>query len=77
VSHRLALARETDRVVVLDAGRVVEQGSPSELLEGDGDFARMWALQHPGERRCNRSGGAPDELPVERRETETLLIERR
>jgi ATP-binding cassette, subfamily B, bacterial len=77
VSHRLALAREADRVVVLDGGRVVEQGSPSELLEGGGDFARMWALQHPGERQGNRSGGAPDELPAERRETETLLIERR
>jgi ATP-binding cassette, subfamily B, bacterial len=77
VSHRLALAGEADRVVVLDGGRVVEQGSPSELLGGDGDFARMWALQHPGERQGNRSGGAPDELPAERREVETLLIERR
>jgi ATP-binding cassette, subfamily B, bacterial len=77
VSHRLALARDADRVVVLDAGRVVEQGPPSELLERGGDFARMWALQHPGERQDHRSGGAPDGPAAERREAQTVLIERR
>ena len=34
-----------DKVVVLDGGRVVEQGSPSKLLERDGLFARMVRLQ--------------------------------
>jgi ATP-binding cassette, subfamily B, bacterial len=47
VSHRLGLAARSDRVVVLDGGRVVEQGPPGELLAAGGAYARLWALQHP------------------------------
>jgi ATP-binding cassette, subfamily B, bacterial len=46
VSHRLGLAARADRVVVLDGGRVVEQGPPGELLAAGGAYARLWALQH-------------------------------
>jgi ATP-binding cassette, subfamily B, bacterial len=49
VSHRLSLAARADRVVVLDGGRVVEQGPPRELLAAGGAYARLWALQHPHE----------------------------
>jgi ATP-binding cassette subfamily B protein len=49
VSHRLSLAARADRVVVLDGGRVVEQGPPGELLAAGGAYARLWALQHPQE----------------------------
>jgi ABC-type multidrug transport system fused ATPase/permease subunit len=49
VSHRLSLAARADRVVVLDGGRVVEQGPPAELLAAGGAYARLWALQHPHE----------------------------
>jgi ATP-binding cassette, subfamily B, bacterial len=46
VSHRLSLAARADRVVVLDGGRVVEQGPPGDLLAAGGAYARLWALQH-------------------------------
>jgi ATP-binding cassette subfamily B protein len=49
VSHRLGLAARADRVVVLDGGRVLEQGPPAELLAAGGAYARLWALQHPHE----------------------------
>jgi ATP-binding cassette, subfamily B, bacterial len=49
VSHRLGLAARSDRVVVLDGGRVVEQGPPGELLAAGGAYARLWALQHQRE----------------------------
>jgi|SoiMethySBSTD1v2_1073268.scaffolds.fasta_scaffold229939_1 ATP-binding cassette, subfamily B, bacterial len=49
VSHRLGLAARADRVVVLDGGRVVEQGPPGELLAAGGAYARLWVLQHPYE----------------------------
>ena len=49
VSHRLGLAARADRVVVLDGGRVVEQGPPGELLAAGGAYARLWDLQHPRE----------------------------
>jgi ABC-type multidrug transport system fused ATPase/permease subunit len=57
VSHRLSLAARADRVVVLDGGRVVEQGPPGELLAAGGAYARLWALQHPdGLALTGRSG---------------------
>jgi subfamily B ATP-binding cassette protein HlyB/CyaB len=40
ITHRLSLVRRADRVIVLDAGRVLEQGSPSELVAAGGYFAR-------------------------------------
>jgi subfamily B ATP-binding cassette protein MsbA len=46
IAHRLSTIRRADHVVVLDRGRVVEQGSPAELIASDGMFARMWRLQH-------------------------------
>ena len=42
VSHRLALARRADRVVVLERGRIVEEGTAAGLLEGRGAFARLF-----------------------------------
>lgn len=41
VAHRLATIRGVDRIIVLDAGRVVEEGEPEELLGRDGYYARM------------------------------------
>lgn len=42
VAHRLTTAAAADRVVVLESGRVVEQGPPAELAAGDGPYARLW-----------------------------------
>jgi ABC-type multidrug transport system fused ATPase/permease subunit len=37
-----------DRLVILDHGRIVEQGSHAALLEADGLYARMWKRQSGG-----------------------------
>ena len=42
VAHRLATAARADRIVVLDRGRVVEDGSHDELLARGGRYARLW-----------------------------------
>ena len=46
IAHRMRTVLGADKVVVLEGGRVVEQGSPAELLTASGSFARMVALQN-------------------------------
>lgn len=45
IAHRLATVREADQIVVMDRGRVVEQGSHEELLAKGGTYAGLYALQ--------------------------------
>jgi ATP-binding cassette subfamily B protein len=48
VAHRLSTVAGMDRLVVLDHGRVVEQGSHEELLTAQGAYARLWQHQSGG-----------------------------
>ena len=45
IAHRLATVRAADRIVVMDEGRLVEQGSHAELIERNGLYAHLAALQ--------------------------------
>ena len=45
IAHRMRTVMGADKVVVLEDGRVAEQGSPSELLAAGGAFAHMAELQ--------------------------------
>lgn len=45
IAHRLSTIEHADRVLVLDAGRIVEQGSHAELLQAGGLYARLHAMQ--------------------------------
>ena len=48
VAHRLSTARAADRVIVLDDGRIVEQGTPEELIRRGGRFAALVELEEAG-----------------------------
>ena len=43
IAHRLSTVVGADKILVLEGGRVVEQGSHRELVETGGLYARMWA----------------------------------
>ena len=48
VAHRLATAQEADRVLVLEAGQIVEEGPPEELIRRGGRFAALLELEAAG-----------------------------
>jgi ATP-binding cassette subfamily B protein/ATP-binding cassette subfamily B multidrug efflux pump len=48
IAHRLSTIAMMDRIVVLDQGRIVEEGRPEDLLKQDGLFARLWKRQTAG-----------------------------
>ncbi|NEJ83008.1 ABC transporter ATP-binding protein, partial [Rhizobium leguminosarum] len=48
IAHRLSTIARMDRIVVLDRGRIVEEGRPDEMVEQDGLFARLWKRQTGG-----------------------------
>ena len=48
IAHRLSTLARMDRIIVLDAGAIVEQGSHEDLLAQDGLYARYWNRQSGG-----------------------------
>ncbi len=51
-SHRLAAFPQADRVVVLDGGRVIEQGTHADLIQAGGLYARIYRAQYEEERHA-------------------------
>jgi ATP-binding cassette, subfamily B, multidrug efflux pump len=48
IAHRLSTIARMDRIVVLDQGRVVEDGPHATLLQNNGLYARLWSRQSGG-----------------------------
>ena len=54
VSHRVSTARHANRIIVIDAGRIIEGGKHDELLANQGYYAEL--------ERVQREGGEEDDL---------------
>jgi ABC-type transport system involved in Fe-S cluster assembly fused permease/ATPase subunit len=50
IAHRLSTVMDADQILALHHGRVAERGTHRQLLEAQGEYARMWALQQQAER---------------------------
>ena len=48
IAHRLSTIQHMDRIIVLDNGTIVEQGSHAELVKAGGTYAKLWAHQSGG-----------------------------
>ncbi|WP_156491884.1 ATP-binding cassette domain-containing protein, partial [Oleiphilus sp. HI0123] len=48
IAHRLSTIAALDRLIVLDEGKIAEQGSHTELLAQNGIYAQLWARQSGG-----------------------------
>jgi ATP-binding cassette, subfamily B, bacterial len=57
IAHRLSTLSRMDRIIVMEYGRIIEDGSFAELMAKGGTFARMWKLQ--------AGGFLPETLPLQ------------
>ena len=48
VAHRLSTIAAMDRLIVLDAGKIIETGTHQELLKNEGRYASLWMRQSGG-----------------------------
>jgi ATP-binding cassette, subfamily B, bacterial len=58
IAHRLSTVRDADMIIVMAAGRIIEQGTHKDLLELDGEYGRMVRAQH-GSSRMTMAVGPP------------------
>jgi ATP-binding cassette, subfamily B, heavy metal transporter len=55
IAHRLSTIADADQILVMDHGRIIEQGNHQQLLVANGAYARMWILQQQQEQNDQQS----------------------
>jgi ABC-type transport system involved in Fe-S cluster assembly fused permease/ATPase subunit len=64
IAHRLSTIVESDQILVMDHGRIVERGTHRALLEREGTYAQMWALQQREEEQLREGLDMPSSAPA-------------
>ena len=62
IAHRLSTVRGADRIVVVDGGRIVEEGNHGELMALDGLYARLYSYTTDGVAGEDGAGGVPQRV---------------
>jgi ATP-binding cassette subfamily B protein len=65
IAHRLSTIQKMDRILVLENGEIVEQGTHKQLLKNHGTYARLWGHQSGGFLEDDDKPGDPDDLQEE------------
>jgi len=65
IAHRLSTIRGADVILVMENGRIVEQGSHNELLSHDGPYSRLYNSQFRGARRRRGLRGTRAQVPAQ------------
>jgi ATP-binding cassette subfamily B protein len=64
IAHRLSTIRDADLILVMESGRIVEQGTHSELLAAEGAYQRLYQAQFRGALGGDEDTGADEQLAV-------------
>jgi ATP-binding cassette subfamily B protein len=65
IAHRLSTLSHMDRIIVMDRGRIIEDGSFAELMSAQGTFAQLWAMQAGGFLPEAMPGRTPVKPPID------------
>ncbi len=76
IAHRLSTVRRCDRIITIEAGEIVEDGTHDELLRSGGRYARLWQVQAGGATAPGPAAEAPPRATVTRTPDGKVVVRR-
>ena len=74
VAHRLATIKDCDKIIVLDKGEIIEEGTHSELLNKQGQYYRLWEMQQGNFMNTVNDDEVEEDSIMEETDDEDILV---